>query len=72
MQRTCSQCGHLTRTSPCQVFHKCEFWCDESPKAVWPYIPDEWEGTVQAYTFLHCHVQPEAPACLAFQKREAA
>ena len=68
-QRNCSQCRHLVRTSAEQVFLKCEFWSDLELRDAWAYVPDEWEDSIQAYITLHCHMQPEASACLAFGKR---
>lgn len=68
-QHNCSECDHLRRTSPAQVFLRCEFWAAPERRDTWTYVPDEWEDTIQSYIMLHCHVQPEAPACLAFRRR---
>lgn len=54
----CSTCTYLTRTSPEQVFLLCRFWA--SPRI--PIDGTSWDFD-RDYVYLHCHVQPEAPAC---------
>lgn len=71
-QHMCSECQRLTRTSPEQKFLRCDFWCRAHVKDAAGYIPDEWQDDARAYSALHCHMQPEAPACGAFKAKEAA
>ena len=59
-QHNCAQCRHLTRTSPEQVFLLCAFWAN----------PDNGIRGDYDWVVGHCHVQPEAPACMAFQPIE--
>lgn len=61
-QHNCSQCEFLRRTSPTQVFLKCEFWSGPLPDG----ILDAYEYD---YIITHCHMQPEAPACAFFQQK---
>lgn len=61
----CSECDHLTRTSPGQVFLLCRFWsARHSP------VDGAFELYGKDYVVTHCHIQPEAPACPFFRKRE--
>ena len=57
-QHNCIECRHLRHTKPSQVFWRCDWWC--SPLH---------GGSSYEWTVAHCHVQPEAPACHAFQPR---
>ena len=65
-QHNCGQCSHLVRTSPEQVFLLCKFWSK----------PNLEKGAASACGFDvmdvvgHCNLQPEAPACKFFRKRE--
>ena len=56
--RTCGQCEHLKRTSPTQVFLLCKWWS----------APNHGMADY-GLTCTHCHLQPEAPACVAFKPR---
>lgn len=63
-RHNCSQCAHLTRTSPTQVFLLCGFWASSpTPK---PYDPRIFD---RDYRVSHCHMQPEAPACFFFRPK---
>ena len=67
--KRCCDCAHLTRTSSEQVFLLCEFWSDEDIDDATSYVPEDFVGTTTAYSTLHSHMQPDAPACLAFKRR---
>lgn len=64
MQRNCSECKFLKRTSPTQVFLLCTFWAARQ-------IPISGTGGEydRSYVIAHCHMQPEAPACPYFETR---
>ena len=64
---TCMDCKHLHHSKPSQVFWDCRYW--QSPYSRVEFIPDEWQDDPRAYVWLHCHMQPNAPACPAFQGR---
>lgn len=66
MQHNCAECKYLTRTSPTQVFLLCRFW--SATQYPVPEAAAQMGGVDYACT--HCHVQPEAPACPYFEKRE--
>lgn len=61
----CKQCVYLRRTSPSQRFLRCDYWAKPKRSNVNRYIPKGWERNT--YIVLHCHVQPDAPACRAFE-----
>lgn len=65
-RHVCGDCFYLSRTSPEQVFLLCDFWAA-------PELPVRGAGKAfdRNYTVLHCHVQPNAPACPYFKEREA-
>lgn len=71
-QHNCAECRYLTRTSPEQVFLLCAFWSDEDINDATSYVPEDFVGTTTAYSTLHSHMQPEAPACPAFKPRAVA
>ena len=56
----CRDCKHLERTSKEQRFWLCKLWSSKKH-------PSADEG----YIVTHCHLQPEAPACEWFEKRQA-
>lgn len=60
----CAECKYLTRTSPEQRFLLCKFWAA-------PQYPVRYAGQAYGidYVRLHCHVQPEAPACPFFKPK---
>lgn len=62
----CGKCFYMRRTSPEQVFLKCEFW-SASPLPVRGVL----KVVDRDYIIGHCHRQPEAPACPFFKPREA-
>ena len=65
MKRNCKQCIYLKRTSPSQKFLRCDFWAAKHHTNISRYVPAGWDCA--AYSTLHCHVQPDAPACRAFE-----
>ena len=65
-QHNCSQCEYLTRTSPTQVFLLCKFWAGAIKSGLG--IRKAFD---QNYVVLHCHMQPEAPACPYIKLRQA-
>ena len=67
-KHNCAECACLKRTAPTQVFHLCTYWAGRYVDR--GYIPDEWAGDAFVYVVLHCHMQPEAPACPAFVPRK--
>ena len=66
---TCSDCVHVRHTSPDQVFWKCLYWSKPNIKHANHNIPKEWLDDPHGYIALHCHMQPNAPACMAFARR---
>lgn len=64
MIRQCGECRYLHRTSPEQVFLKCEFW------SATPVPKQAQRAYGQGYVVTHCHMQPWATACPFFEERE--
>lgn len=60
MSRCCANCRHLQRTSATQRFLLCRYWSGKVRNS----------GKSQDWMVLHCHIQPEAPACEQFERRE--
>lgn len=57
--RTCGECAYLERTSVEQVFLRCRFWCGE-----------HYSVHDMGYVETHCHMQPWAPACDWWLRKE--
>ena len=63
----CADCRHLKRTSPEQRFLLCGFWSRKPLPVKSIRQIGEFDDS---YIVLHCHVQPEAPACPMYEARE--
>lgn len=61
----CGQCHYLERTSPAQVFLLCKFW-----SATPPPVRGVLSAVDMDYIVGHCHMQPEALACMFFKQKE--
>ena len=64
---TCMDCQCLRQTSPEQVFWKCSYW--SSTLKSLDCVPDEWRDDPRGYIAIHCHMQPNAPACPMLKPR---
>lgn len=65
-ERKCCNCRHIGDLKPGQLFARCAFWCGCHPGANYPRAWAASSRDRNAYATLHCHVQPNAPACPNF------